>query len=228
MASTPGWTPPNSQMINYATLKHMRFQSFSVAPVSLQHACTPSLVSPPAGRAPQIEAIDETEIEALGPVKVAVKVIMDFYKSKGKELLRAGWCASAVQESHSQPPSFGQPSAAADAYANGGQNYYTAGWQAVQPKRPQTAAPKLAVPELRGPSSAAQTQPAFVNNQVKTHTYAVSVSLLMQAPRCLANQNAFLRLVKTSSPCRQAKRVVSQEWEFCIFCLKSCNAQSMA
>ena len=123
-------------------------------------------------------------------------------------MLRAGWCASAVQQSHSQPPSFGRPSAAADAYANGGQNYFTAGWQSMQLKRPQTAAPKLAVPKLRSPCSAAQTQPAFVNNQVKTHTYAVSVSLLMQAPQFLANQNAFFRLEKTSSPCRQAKRVV--------------------
>ncbi|CAL8467566.1 g7104 [Coccomyxa elongata] len=69
-------------------------------------------------------------------------------------------------EKQGQPGGFNQPSTAADAYASGGQNYYAAGWQAVQVARPQTAGSARApsfVPELWGarqgePSSTAHAQ----------------------------------------------------------------------
>lgn len=83
-----------------------------------------------------------------------------------------------------QPPSFAQPSPATDPYANGGQNYYAAGWQPAQPARPKTAdlsagplVPKLWGAREDSPSSAAQTQPSFANSQVGMHFNAQSKCL---------------------------------------------------
>lgn len=88
------------------------------------------------------------------------------------------FCTSHVQESRAQAASHGQPPAPADSYANGGHNYYAAGWQPPQPPRPKTAepaakqsgfgglVPKQWVGRQEAPQSAAQAQPMFGNGQV--------------------------------------------------------------
>jgi hypothetical protein len=103
-----------------------------------------------------------------------------------------------------QPPSFGEPSPATDPYANGGQNYYAAGWQPAQPARPKTAelsagplVPKLWGAREDSPSSAAQTQPSFANSQVGMHFHAQSTCLdtrlSVKGIRCLQRRSSLCR-----------------------------------